>query len=153
MFLAPFMHDSAAVVAVISQMITPAIFILAAGNLINGSITRVARVVDRTRTLFKALPPEEADPAAYKAAMVQLTGYRRRARALESSLTAYYVAVGLFVAASLFVAISVFAPFLIAVPTVLSVAGAVSVFAGAMYSLMEIRIATNGLRREIDEEL
>ena len=152
MFLAPFLHESAAVVAIISQMITPAIFILATGNLIGGGMTRLGRVVDRARALVPQLPQDKTTQA-YAQARIILESYKRRSSALEAALTAYYAAVGLFVAASLFVAISAFATALVGVPTILTVIGALLVFAGAMSSLAEIRIATGHVRKEIDLEL
>ncbi len=152
MFLAPFMHESAAVVAIISQMITPAIFILATGNLIGGGIARIARVVDRSRVLVDRLPSEK-DSEDYRSAKRVLESYKRRTIALEYSLTAYYSAVGFFVAASLFVALSAFARLLVAVPTALTVIGALLVFAGSMSALIEIRIATGHIRNDIDREL
>lgn len=142
-------------VAVISQMITPAIFILAAGNLINGAITRVGRIVDRTRAYFtRARELHATDPIAYRALLSELQILKRRSAAVEFALAMYYAAIGMFVAASLSVALDVFTggrvPWL---ATGLTILGACAVFAGSMAMLVEVRLATGTLRREIDREM
>lgn len=154
MFFSAAIHQSAQVVAVISQMITPAIFILAAGNLINGAITRVGRIVDRTRAYFvRARELHATDPVAYKSLLAELQILKRRSAVVEFALAVYYAAIGLFVAASLAVALDVFAggriPWL---ATALTIVGACAVFAGSMAMLVEVRLATGTLRREIDRE-
>ena len=152
-FLTPYLHESQAAVAIISQMITPAIFILATGNLINVNVSRLGRIVDRTRLLLSQLPDARQNPGDYAKISNTLKTYRRRSAALEYGLTAYYIAVACFVLASLFVALSVLEPHLVALPTILSVIGALFVLLGSGGALCEIRIATGLLRKEIDEEL
>ena len=153
MFLTPYLHESSAAVAIISQMITPAIFILATGNLINVNVSRLGRITDRTRMLLAQVPQAAEDPAGHAGASATLRTYSQRATVLEYGLTAYYIAVACFVLASLFVAVSVFAPHLVALPTILSVIGALFVLLGSGGALIEIRIATGRLRRDIEEEL
>lgn len=51
--LAP--HVQSPALAIISAMITPAILILASGNLVNSTLTRLGRIVDRTRALIDRL--------------------------------------------------------------------------------------------------
>ena len=148
-------HQSAAVVAVISQMITPAIFILATGNLINGAFTRVGRIVDRTRQYFtRARELRDTDPSAFQEILEELQIYKRRSAVVEFALSVYYLAIGLFVAASLSVALDVFSegrlPWL---ATALTILGAIAVFSGSIAMLVEVRLATGTLRREIDREL
>jgi hypothetical protein len=149
------MNQSAAVVAVISQMITPAIFILAVGNLINGALTQVARAVDRVRALLEqAAACKGADEALYQRTLELLHIHQRRTKLVEFSLSCYYSAIGLFVAASLSVAVDVFTanhvPWL---ATALTVIGALSLLSGSVSMLIEVRLATSTVRLEIDREI
>lgn len=136
-------------------MITPAIFILATGNLINGALTRVARIVDRTRHFFtRAREIRETDPEGFREILSELQTYKKRSAAVEFALSVYYLAIGLFVAASLSVALDVFGggrlPWL---ATILTILGACAVLAGSLSMLVEVRLATGTLRREIDREI
>ena len=130
-------HEMGGVVAIISQMITPAILILACGNLVGSSLIRIGRVVDRVR----ALGTQMNDP--------QLDVYLRRARHLERALIAYYGAIALFVLSSLLIALSIVFPAFLLVPTIVTIVGAFSVLYGAVQSLLEIRISAGDLLREI----
>jgi hypothetical protein len=149
------LRQSAAVVAVISEMITPAIFILATGNLINGSLTRVARIVDRARQqIERANELKDTDPQGFHEILNELQLYKKRSSVAEFALSAYFSAIGLFVAACLSVALDVFSggrlPWL---ATALTIVGASAMFAGSIANLIEVRLATGTLRREIDREI
>src|SRR5579862_7065463 len=98
---------TAPIVAVIAQMITPAIFILATGNLLNSAMQRIARVFDRARDLIRQANEhwENGDLAAFEIITEELRSYRHRAGWLDRALTFYYVAIGLFVLASLAIAL------------------------------------------------
>ncbi len=126
------------VVAIISQMITPAIFILACGNLVGSGIARLVRVVDRVREM------------ASKLSVADLASFKRRAIYLERALIAYYGAIALFVVSSLLIALTVAYPTILFVPTITTILGAFSVLYGAMNSLLEVRIAAGMLRQEIE---
>jgi hypothetical protein len=148
------MNQSAPVVGVISQMITPAIFIFGAAALVNGALTRIVRVVDNTRALLARMrEARTGDPAYYQALVGELAVYRRRAAYVEVAIAAYYASVGLFVAASLAVAIDVFSggrlPW---AATILTILGALMLLVGSVALLLEIRLATGALRREIERE-
>lgn len=151
MFFTALMHQSNAVVAVISQMITPAIFILATGNLVGSALTRLVRCVDRARKLLaelRELPIE--DPEALFT-LRQIGVYRRRVTLLENILSFYYFAIFVFVAASLAIALDViFGDHFPWLATFFTLVGATCVLVGSALFLVETRLATGGLREEID---
>jgi hypothetical protein len=132
-------HQMGGVVAIISQMITPAIFILACGNLVVSTMTRVARIVDRVRAAGSTMDDFE------------LNLYSRRSVLVERALVSYYAAIALFVLSSLLIALSIIIPELVLVPTAVTILGAIAVFAGAMNSLLEVRLAAGLVRHEISD--
>ncbi len=147
------LHQTASAVAIIAQMITPAIFILACGNLLASTVSRVARVFDRSRVLIDEARTHTAHSTEHVFLRAELEIYKRRAYALEYAMTLYYTAIGFFVAASLFVAISVIAPVVAWLPTALTVVGALLVLGGSIASLIEVRLATGAVRSLIDRSL
>ncbi|MDE2480898.1 MAG: DUF2721 domain-containing protein [bacterium] len=147
------MQQTGSVVAIIAQMITPAIFILACGNLVASTMSRVARVVDRSRLLLDESHAHTEHSEAHTFITTELDVYKRRAVLLENALTLYYSAIGTFVLASLFVALSALIAAVLWVPTALTVFGAVLVLFGALASLREVRLATGTTRKLIDRAL
>ncbi len=147
------MNQTGSAVAIIAQMITPAIFILACGNLVASTVTRVARVVDRSRLLLDESHAHTAQSEAHTFIAAELDVYKRRAELLEGALTYYYAAIGTFVLASLFVAISALVSAVLWIPTALTVIGAILVLLGALGSLREVRLATGTTRKLIDRAL
>jgi hypothetical protein len=130
-------------------MITPAIFILACGNLLSSAQVRVGRIVDRARALIVELESTTA-PAEREFVIGQLDLYRRRSMALERAMGFLYGSIACFVVSSLLVALTVVLPQLVILPTITTVAGAVLVLAGAMNALAEMRMANGLLRAEIE---
>lgn len=146
--------QTAPIVALIAQMITPAIFILATGNLVNSAMQRIARVFDRARKLIERANDarEKGDLATFQILSEELRSYRRRAGWLDRALSYYYVAIGLFVLASLAIALNaVIGDRLPYAPAALTVGGAVALLSGSLAILIEARLATGLLRREIDQ--
>ena len=91
----------------LSSMITPAVLISACGTLIFSTATRLARIVDRVRELSHGMEAlfrgEVADFPEERRAEIerQLSFYVRRSRLVQRSLTAFYVALGIFVGATI----------------------------------------------------
>jgi hypothetical protein len=150
MFFGTALHETQAAVAVISQMIAPAIFILACGNLLNSAQVRVGRVVDRARALLEDLPSTGETSAERSFILEELDIYRRRSSYLESAMTSMYAAIAIFVGSSLLVAINVLVPQILWLPTITTVLGALFLLFGSMQSLLEVRLATGMLRVEIE---
>lgn len=137
---------------VIASMITPAFLILSAANLIGSSLTRLARSVDRARTVIDRMDTHrkagELAVAANSAA--QLRRYSLRGLMVETALAAFYLAIGFFVAASLAIAITHVTNHPDSwLPTWLTVAGALLLFGGALLLFGETALATAMLRAEI----
>ena len=142
--------------AVIAAMITPAFLILGAANLIGSSLTRLARSVDRARTVMERMTVhrQAGEDAAAASCVGQLRRYRVRGILVEVSLAGFYLAIGLFVAASLAIAITHVSNHPDSwLPAWLTVAGAVLLFVGTLLLFSETALATAMLRAEIDGAL
>jgi hypothetical protein len=139
--------------AIISAMITPSILILAAGSLVASTLTRIARVVDRARTLIDRIPQYRAagDEASIAVAKGWLRDYQRRGALAERALQLYYLAIGLFVAGSLAITIDNLTQHAIPwLSLALVVSGAACLFFGTAALVLETNIATGTLRSEIE---
>jgi hypothetical protein len=139
---------------IVSAMITPAILILATGSLVASTLTRLARVVDRARTLIERVEVERArgDEAAARRTLVQLAGYKRRSMLVDRALRFFYWAIGLFIASSLAIAIDKALRDAIAWAVVaLVILGAMALLLGAASLILETGLAAGVLRSEIEE--
>lgn len=153
-------------VTVLSAMITPAVLISACGTLILSTSNRLGRAVDQVRRLtdrFRTLADggvtgayaeEERDLIAW-----QIPRLSRRAHLLQRSLTAFYLAVGLFVLASVVIGGSVLGGFTheltawerfvaAQVPVVLGLGGAAVLSYGSLLLIVEARLALETTTRE-----
>ena len=141
--------------SLLSAMNTPAVLISASGTLIFSTASRLARVVDRVRTLSRQLDQlyagAEGDfPLERRAeAERQIVLQARRGRLIQRSLTALYVALGLFVSSTVAIALSLFLPRLDWLPTALGIAGTLVLFYGCMTLVAETRLAM----RSVDLEM
>lgn len=87
--------------AVLTLIAAPAVFTNASSVLALGTGNRLARVVDRTRTLSKTLhtePPEVSEKPMWER---QIGRLEKRAALLVRAMSFFYTAVGSFAAASL----------------------------------------------------
>ncbi len=137
---------------IVSAMVTPAILILASGNLVASTLTRIARVVDRARVLIDLMHESalSRDRDALEHHKSALQVFVRRSVLLERALSGFYLAIGLFVLSSLSVVLEVLRPeFSRIVTTGLVVLGGLVLLYGAVYVFMETRLATGTLRQEI----
>jgi Protein of unknown function (DUF2721) len=145
-------------VAVLTAMITPAVLISACGALILSTSTRLGRVVDRVRSLSdrfeemaagdQELPLLEERRAVI---FVQLDKLTSRARILQRSMTAFYVALGLFVATSVSVGLVAVAGVRYSwLPVALGLAGAFFLFYGSVILIFEARLSMSTIRAEMD---
>jgi hypothetical protein len=140
--------------AIISAMITPAILILAAGSLVNSTLTRLARIVDRARALIDqaSLSSKSGDEAATQIVIDWLAMYLRRTALAERALTMFYAAIGMFVAGSLAITLdSITHGALPWLPASLVILGAVFLFIGTLTLVVETHLAAGILRREIEQ--
>jgi hypothetical protein len=86
--------------AVLTLIAAPAVFTNASSLLSLGTGNRLARVVDRTRTLVKDLHGTEIDPATRTLWMSHLGRLEKRGALLVRAMSFFYGAVGSFAAAS-----------------------------------------------------
>lgn len=95
--------DANGAVGVISTMLTPALFILAASSLAASALVRMARVVDRARALAAMVHEGRLDRlgATPELARRWLAALRSRARRAGLAVASLYGSIVLFVAACL----------------------------------------------------
>jgi hypothetical protein len=146
--------------AVLTAMITPAVLILASGTLLGSTSTRLGRVVDRVRVLsdlFEQLESgtqKTAYPAEQRAHIFnQLDKLTSRARLLQVSMTALYLAVSSFVGTSVAIGLLAFVTigkYSLHVPVVLALTGMAFLFIGSVLLLMEARLAIYAVHQEMD---
>ena len=138
---------------IVSTMITPAILILAAGNLVASTFSRLMRIGDRAREMMGKLDDARAAQRTAEIALYAslLDEYRERSLLVERALSAFYLAIGLLVSASLAIALDrVLGNKIPWAPVLLTVAGAVVLLVGTLSLFRETRMSSGGIRREIE---
>ena len=152
------MDPTSSAVAVLTAMITPAVLISACGSMILSTSSRLGRVVDRVRALsdkLEELAQKHTDETKERQGVIfaQLDKLTSRARILQRSMVAFYLATGMFVATS--VAIGVVAvipssPRYNLVPVIVGLLGACFLFYGSMLLIFEARLALSTIHAEMD---
>ena len=152
------MDPMSSAVAVLTAMITPAVLISACGSMILSTSSRLGRVVDRVRALsdkLEELALKRAEDTKERQGVIfaQLDKLTSRARILQRSMVAFYLATGMFVATS--VAIGVVAvipssPHYNLVPVIVGLGGACFLFYGSMLLIFEARLALSTIHAEMD---
>jgi len=134
-------------------MITPAVLILAAGNLVTSTFSRVIRISDRARAMMAQydLAKKEGRIGAMELYAELLAEYRKRSVLAERALSAFYLSIVMLVMASLGIAADrLFADRIPWVPLTLVVLGSALLLIGVMSLFFETRISQGAIRREID---
>src|SRR5688500_12565405 len=144
-------------VAVLTAMITPAVLISACGSMILSTSSRLGRVVDRVRALsekLEELAARQSEDTKERQVVIydQLDKLTSRARILQRSMVAFYLATGLFVATS--VAIGVVAvipssPRYNLVPIGVGLLGACLLCYGSLPLIFEARLALGATHAEM----
>jgi hypothetical protein len=140
---------------VLSAMITPAVLISASGTLVLSTSVRLARVVDRVRTLSGTLEDifntREDEIVAARRMQVehQLELQTRRGRLIQRALTSFYLALCIFVGTTISIAISAFAPGVAWAPTWLGIVGMITMFYGCVLLVRETRLALVSVDKEM----
>jgi hypothetical protein len=146
-------HAQMPALAIISSMITPAILILASGSLVASTLTRLARIVDRARTLIDRRESSRAanDAEGIATYTEMLKDYRRRATLVERALSGFYAAIGFFVATSLTIALDNFMQNLVPWLAVgFTICGVTLLLAGTVALTFETNMAAGTLYRELE---
>jgi hypothetical protein len=139
-------------------MITPAVLISACGSMILSTSSRLGRVVDRVRALsdkLEELAQKDSTETKERQGVIfaQLDKLTSRARILQRSMVAFYLAAGLFVATSVaigLVAVIPSSPRYNLVPVIVGLMGACSLFYGSMLLIFEARLALSTIHAEMD---
>ena len=133
---------------ILSAMITPAVLISASGTLVLSTSVRLARVVDRVRTLsatleelFHAAAADGIAAARREEVERQLGLQTRRGRLIQRALTSFYLALCVFVGTTISTAISAYAPATAWAPTGLGILGMLTMFYGCVLLVRETRLA------------
>ena len=146
-------HTVVPALAIISAMITPAILILASGNLVASTLTRLARIADRARVLADKVETSRAhgDGGTTYAYGDILRIYRLRALYVSRALSAYYAAIGFFIVTSLTIALDNFMQTLVPwLAVALTVVGVLLLLLGTLALVIETNLASGLLGRELD---
>jgi hypothetical protein len=143
--------------AVLTLIAAPAVFTNASSVLSLGTGNRLARVVDRTRTLVKELRGGEIDPATRALWVTHLDRLEKRGALLVRAMSFFYSAIGCFAAASvisLLGASAVFSkykwPFqaIVVISFVLGTIGFVGLAVGCSLLVNETRLALRSIYEE-----
>lgn len=148
--------DSAAAIAVLTAMITPAVLISACGSMILSTSSRLGRVVDRVRSLSDRLDDmvERGEANSERQALIfqQLDKLTSRARLLQRCMVTFYLSLGMFVATSVAIGVVAFTGNSRhnLIPVGLGLAGACFLFYGSVLLIFEARLALSTIHAEMD---
>jgi hypothetical protein len=140
-------------VATIAAMVTPALLILGSASLVASALVRMARVVDRARTLAGAI--HEGDWQRLGATRAELhiwlERHAIRARHAERSIALLYLAIVVFIATCLSIPIDRATGHALSwLPLVLALAGTLLLLAGGGWMVAESRLSRAQIGAEID---
>lgn len=144
---------------VLSAMITPAVLISACGTLIFSTAARLGRIVDRVRELSRVIEQLSAGqvrdfPEEHRAeAERQLQSHAERGRLIQSSLTSFYLALGVFVATTISIGVTALAQRILWLPSALGILGTLVLFNGCVQLIRETRLALRSVKAEMEFSL
>ncbi len=137
--------------AILTAMLAPAFFLTATAALLASANTRLARVVDRLRTLIIAWDRDAPDRAERDD---QILRHRQRAHLVLRACRLLYGAVASFVGTSLALATDALLGFRLgAVPTVMAVLGVLFLLAASFAMWREVSLAVRSFNLELDQEM
>ena len=138
---------------IISAMITPALLILGSASLVATALQRLARAVDRARTILQQ-SEENVSKRGWKQDVSKrwLERYATRALIAERAVTAFFLAVGILVLDCLSIAVDRYAADTLTwLPVSLTILGMGMILAGAYFMLQESRLASLQIREEMQQ--
>ena len=137
---------------ILTSLLAPALLMAATGSLLVSANNRLARVVDRLRSLVALY--NNAGATRREGLDLQIARHRRRSRYVLHACVMLYAAVGSFVGTSLALAVDAFSgqrlPLL---PTALAVLGVCLLLAASAYLAREVRLSMQNFDEELDLEL
>ena len=137
--------------AILTAMLAPAFFLTATAALLASANTRLARVVDRLRSLIVAWELDAPDRAQRDE---QILRHRQRAHLVLRACRLLYGAMASFVGTSLALAMDAFLGFRLGVvPTLMAVLGVLFLLAASLAMWREVSMAVSSLDLELDNEM
>lgn len=139
-------------IALIAAMITPALLILASASLVASVLVRMARVVDRARSLASIAHDADWEKLGVPPATLRawLERHSVRARYAERSIALFYGAVVVFIATCLSIAVDrVTGEALAWLPVSLAVLGTLFLLAGGAWMVAESSLSGAQIQEEI----
>jgi hypothetical protein len=143
-------------VATIGAMITPALFILGSASLVASALVRMARVVDRARTLAAIAHQDGGEQLGVTPGQLRrwLERHATRARYAERSILFLYGAVVAFIATSLAIELDrLTGQTLEWVSLLFASGGAVALLLGGMWMVAECRMSGDQIAEETQQAL
>ncbi len=136
--------------AVLSSMLAPAFFLTATASLLLSANNRLARIIDRARSLLKDLAElQEANERALYEKRIALQ--RRRSLIILRASQMLYVAISCFVGTSLMIAADAFLDHRFGLaPTLLAALGVLAMFAASLLLARESTLAVSAINEEMD---
>jgi hypothetical protein len=151
------MNEVAPSIGILSNMITPAVLILATGSLIMTTSQRLSRAIERVRRIAQEFAQIEqkhvqsGDDARQTILFSLLKKSARRSILLTRAMTYLYISLGLFVATSLAIGIVAVTHLKYTwIPTALGVIGAVFLFLSSAVLIVESRLTFTVIADEVD---
>lgn len=136
--------------ALLTAMLAPAFFLTATASLLMSANTRLARVIDRARSLLRDLS-ETDDPDEIALIERWIAMQRLRSTIILRGSQLLYVAIAFFVATSLMVAVDSVAGYRFGLlPTALAVLGVLAIFAASVLLAREATLAVAAVKEEMD---
>lgn len=137
---------------ILTSMLAPALLMAATGSLLVSANARLARVVDRLRSVMAQDIPE--DPVELAEINDQIGRHRRRARLVLNACRSLYLALGAFVGTSLALAVDAFTHFrLPLLPTGLAILGVLCLLIASIFLGREVSLSVRSFDQELDFEL
>ncbi len=150
------MKQPASGLSLLGVMITPAVLISACGTLIFSTSSRLARIVDRARTLSRSLEefsrhtlPDFADERRGEFER-QLGIQARRVTLIQQALATLYLSLGFFVATTIAIALTSWVDSAGWLPAGLGIIGTLVLFFACILLIREARLALHGVRGEME---
>ena len=137
--------------AILAAMLAPALLMAATGSLLVSANARLARVVDRLRSLIVAWEQDAPDRSERD---TQIARHRARAALVLRACWTLYAALGFFVGTSLGLAADALLGFKLgAVPTVLALIGMLCLLIASLAMGREVSLSVKSFDEELDQEL
>ena len=136
--------------ATLTAMLAPAFFLTATASLLLSANNRLARIIDRARTLLKEMQ-DVHDPVQRALYEQRIALQRKRSLTILRAGQLLYGAISLFVGTSLAVAAdNLFAHRLGPLPTILASLGVLAMFAASLLLARESALAVKAVNEEMD---